>query len=63
LDFENFPVDLANTNTAGSLDFGNGRLYVLDTGNGLLALQVPEPTSLAVVGLGALALTIRRRAK
>lgn len=61
-DFETFPVDFANANTAGSVDFGNGRLYVLDTNNGLLALTaVPEPTTLGLAGIAAVGLLARRR--
>lgn len=61
-DFETFPVDVANPNNAGSVDFGNGRLYVLDTNNGLLALTaVPEPATLGLAGIAAIGLLARRR--
>jgi hypothetical protein len=40
VDQELFATDNANLNGTGSADFGNNRLYVLDTNNGLLALEV-----------------------
>ena len=64
LDLETLPgPDNANTNVAGAVEIGNGRAYVLDTNNGLLALTVtvPEPASLAILGLGGVALLRRRR--
>ncbi len=62
-DFENFPnPDNANSNVAGSVEIGNGRAYVLDTNNGLLAftVTVPEPGAAALVGLLGAALVRRR---
>ncbi len=62
LDFETLPVDFANTNVAGSLDFGNNRLYVLDSQNGLLALQVTVPEPAGLLGVACLGgLFLRRR--
>ena len=64
LDSENFLVDVANTNVAGAVDFGNGRVYLLDTNNGILALSltaVPEPAALCIAGIGAFGLLARRR--
>lgn len=40
VDQELFATDFANANGTGSADFGKNRLYVLDTNNGLLALEV-----------------------
>ena len=37
-----FATDNININGTGSADFGNDRLYVLDTNNGLLALKLNE---------------------
>ncbi|HUS35913.1 MAG TPA: DUF4623 domain-containing protein [Verrucomicrobiae bacterium] len=63
-DTKTFPADVANSNGAGSVDFGNGRVYALDANNGVLAFtvtQVPEPSTYALVGLGAAALAFARR--
>lgn len=65
-DTESFPLDQANGNGVGSLDFGNGRLYALDANNGIMAFtvtQVPEPgtVALGVLGLGAVVAGARRR--
>jgi hypothetical protein len=40
IDQEFFATDNININGTGSADFGNDRLYVLDTNNGLLALKL-----------------------
>ena len=40
LDLEFFPTDNSNGNGTGAVDFGNGRVYALDTNNGLLAMNV-----------------------
>ncbi len=40
LDLEFFPTDNTNGNGTGTIDFGNGRVYALDTNNGLLAMNV-----------------------
>ena len=40
LDQEAFPTDNANINGTGSADFGGGRLYALDSNNGIVAFTV-----------------------
>jgi hypothetical protein len=40
VDQEVFPADNTNGNGTGSADFGGGRLYALDTNNGLVAFNV-----------------------
>jgi len=40
VDQELFPTDNANANATGSVDFGGGRLYVMNSNNGLLAFTV-----------------------
>jgi hypothetical protein len=42
LDLEFFPTDNANGNGTGAVDFGNGRLYALDTNNGIVAMTVND---------------------
>jgi hypothetical protein len=58
-------ADNSNSNASGEVDFGNGRMYVLDSNNGLTTytIAVPEPTTFALgaLGLGALALAARRK--
>ncbi len=55
LDLEFFPTDNANANGTGAVDFGNNRLYALDTNNGLIAMAVdfapPAPPAPAVLGM------------
>ncbi|WP_428939067.1 DUF4623 domain-containing protein [Fontivita pretiosa] len=62
LDSEAFPgTHNANTNGTGQMVFGNGRLYVLESNNGVRVFAVvPEPSGLTVLGLG-LSLLRRRR--
>ena len=64
-DTENFVADNANANGTGSGAFGNGRIYALDSNNGLIAkaVTVPEPGTIAlgIFGLGALAVACRRK--
>jgi hypothetical protein len=52
-----------NGNITGAVAFGNGRLYVLNTNNGIQAFNVavPEPASVGLLGLSALGLLARRR--
>ncbi len=50
------PTDFANINATGSADFGDGKLFVLDTNNGLIAYRVtavPEPTIIALSAVAA----------
>jgi len=50
LDQEFFATDILNINGTGAADFGNDRLYVLDTNNGLVALKlnaVEDPDAVA----------------
>jgi hypothetical protein len=70
------PIELANRpfasnpittngNGVGSVDFGRGVVYALDTNNGIIAYQlvpIPEPGSVVVLSLGAIGLLLRRRA-
>lgn len=52
LDLEFFPTDNSNLNGTGSVDFGNGRLYGLDTNNGVMAMTItytPAPLNPAVI--------------
>lgn len=41
LDTEFFPTDNANLNGTGAVDFGGGRVFALDSNNGLIAYEVP----------------------
>jgi hypothetical protein len=47
VDQDFLPTDNRNANGTGSIDFGGGNMYVLDTGNGVLALKInpvgPQP--------------------
>lgn len=64
LDIQNFLVDVDNANVAGAVDFGNGRVYFLDTNNGILAMSItliPEPAAMTLAGLSAIGLLARRR--
>lgn len=58
LDSKAMPADYANSGGTGSLDFGDGKLFALDTNNGLVAYAVvPEPATFALAaGLGLLGL-------
>jgi hypothetical protein len=42
IDQEFFGTDNANGNGTGSIDFGDDRIYALDTNNGLIALKLTE---------------------
>ncbi len=52
VDQEVFPSDNANDNFAGALDFGGGKLFALDSNNGLLAMTIgsitPPPGALTI---------------
>ena len=52
VDQEIFPSDNANDNFAGALDFGGGKLFALDSNNGLLAMTIgnitPPPGALTI---------------
>jgi hypothetical protein len=55
LDLEFFPTDNPNGNGSGGVDFGNNRVYALDTNNGIVAMNitftpaVPAPAVLTAV--------------
>lgn len=63
LDAENFPVDNANGNGVGSLDWGNGMLFAIDANNGVMAMSVvPEPSTTAIfAGLAVVGAFLRKR--
>lgn len=64
LDTELFPgIHNTNTNGTGQMVFGNGKLYVLESNNGVRAYDVviPEPAGLAILGVGAVLMIRRRR--
>ena len=52
VDQEILPSDNANDNFAGALDFGGGKLFALDSNNGLLAMTIgnltPPPGALTI---------------
>jgi hypothetical protein len=64
-DTEVLTTDNANANGVGAVAFGDGKLFVLDSNNGIHAYSVvqaiPEPGTLSLLGLGALALLVARR--
>lgn len=47
-----FATTFANGNGSGSVAFGGDFVYVLNTGNGIEAFAVPEPSALALFALG-----------
>jgi hypothetical protein len=62
LDTENFPTANANVNGTGAIDFGGGKLFALDSNNGLVAFDViPEPSEYVLLSLGLGALWCYRR--
>ena len=62
LDVELFPGSNANVNGTGAADFGGGKLFALDTNNGLVAYDIiPEPGTIGLLGAGLLLLARRRR--
>ena len=54
---------VANGNGTGDLKFGNGKLYVLNTNNGIQAFEVviPEPASMSMAGAALLLAGVARR--
>ena len=64
LDIEPFTSDNANANAVGSVDFGTGRVFALDTQNGIVAYEivpVPEPGTMALMALGISGFFLHRR--
>jgi len=62
LDTESFPTTNANANGTGAIDFGGGKLFALDSNNGLVAYDlVPEPSEYVLLSLGLGALWCYRR--
>ncbi len=64
VDSEAFPTSNPNANGAGSVEFSadGERVFVLASNNGVHAYTVvPEPSTLSLLGLGALMLLARRR--
>ncbi|HOX02926.1 MAG TPA: DUF4623 domain-containing protein [Candidatus Paceibacterota bacterium] len=61
LDSEPFPVDNANGNGTGAIDFFGNVVYALDSNNGLMAMTVPEPAILTLFAGGLIALLGRAR--
>ncbi|HXG49460.1 MAG TPA: immunoglobulin domain-containing protein [Methylomirabilota bacterium] len=43
LDTEFYPTDFPNDNATGAIDFGGGRLYALNSNNGIVAYSVTPP--------------------
>jgi hypothetical protein len=62
LDTESFPTANANSNGTGAIAFGGGKLYALDSNNGIVAFDViPEPGQFVLLSLGLGALFFFRR--
>ncbi len=61
LDSEPFPVDNANGNGTGAVDFFGNVVYALDSNNGLMAMTVPEPAIVTLFAGGLIALFARAR--
>lgn len=61
-DVKSFPLDQANANGVGAVEFANGTLYALDVNNGIVAYKVvPEPGTVALGMFGAAALVFAAR--
>jgi hypothetical protein len=58
-----YPTTNANTNIAGAAAFGNGRAYVLNTNNGIGAINVPEPSTAMLLLAGGAMAVARWRAR
>lgn len=62
LDTEPFPTTNANGNGTGAVDFGGGKLYALNSNNGIVAYDlIPEPSEYVLLSLGLGALWCYRR--
>lgn len=63
LDRESFiNPGIQNLNGAGALDFGGGKLFALDTNNGLRAWDlIPEPQASSLLALGLATLWLAHR--
>ncbi|HOY58174.1 MAG TPA: PEP-CTERM sorting domain-containing protein [Verrucomicrobiota bacterium] len=62
LDTEAFPTANVNGNGTGAIDFGGGKVFALDSNNGIVAYEIiPEPSEFVLLSLGLGALWFARR--
>ncbi len=62
LDTKTLPTANANVNGTGAIDFGGGKVFALDSNNGIVAYEIiPEPSEFALLSLGLGALWFCRR--